>query len=50
MTSAPVDAVATQAWSELADLAAASSPDLRAWFAAYSAGLRGTGFGPPPSS
>lgn len=22
---------------------------LRAWFAAYSAGLRGTGFGPPPS-
>ncbi|MHA7207462.1 glycosyltransferase [Arthrobacter sp. MDT1-65] len=23
---------------------------LRAWFAAYSAGLRGTGFGPPPSS
>ncbi|MUK03609.1 glycosyltransferase [Vibrio cholerae] len=23
---------------------------LRAWFAAYSAGLRGTGFGPPPSA
>lgn len=23
---------------------------LRAWFAAYSAGFRGTGFGPPPSS
>ncbi|KRE99602.1 glucose-6-phosphate isomerase [Nocardioides sp. Soil777] len=33
MTSSPVDPVTTQAWSELADLAATSSPDLRAWFA-----------------
>lgn len=28
----PVDAVTTAAWSELADLASGSSPDLRAWF------------------
>lgn len=34
MTSSPVDPVTTQAWSELSDLAAASSPDLRSWFAA----------------
>jgi glucose-6-phosphate isomerase len=33
VTSSPVDPVTTQAWSELADLAATSSPDLRAWFA-----------------
>lgn len=33
MTSSPVDPVTTRAWSELSDLAAASSPDLRAWFA-----------------
>ncbi len=32
MTSSPVDAVATEAWSELTALAAGSSPDLRAWF------------------
>lgn len=34
MTSSPVDPVTTQAWSELSGLAAASSPDLRSWFAA----------------
>lgn len=28
----PVDAVTTAAWSHLADLAAGTSPDLRAWF------------------
>lgn len=33
MTSTPVDAATTPAWSELTDLAATSSPDLRAWFA-----------------
>lgn len=33
MTSSPVDAVTTAAWTELAALAASSSPDLRAWFA-----------------
>jgi glucose-6-phosphate isomerase len=33
VTSAPVDATSTPAWSELTELAATSSPDLRAWFA-----------------
>lgn len=33
MTSTPVDAATTPAWSELTGLAATSSPDLRAWFA-----------------
>ena len=33
MTGAPVDSVTTDAWGELTELAATSSPDLRAWFA-----------------
>lgn len=33
MTSTPVDAATTPAWSELTGLAATSSADLRAWFA-----------------
>ena len=33
VTSTPVDAASTTAWSELTELAATSSPDLRSWFA-----------------
>lgn len=33
VTSTPVDAASTTAWSELTELATTSSPDLRSWFA-----------------